>query len=90
MAKYRIKVYHELYCDYIVESDSEEAAIEKLCRHEDLWTSYGDTWGPHERALEYSGIECDTEETWVSGPFATSHDTIRLPKWDVEAEEEEE
>jgi hypothetical protein len=88
MNKYRIKAMHEVYCDYIVEAENEDAAIEKLCRIEEPWTSYsgGELFGADDALLEHHGIEIDLEESWVSGVCASKRQTHTYPHWEVTEE----
>ena len=70
MPRYRIEAMHEVYCDYIVEADSEKEAVEKLCCAEELWTAYvGEpvSFGPDDTVLARHDIEIDTSESWISG-----------------------
>lgn len=88
MARYRIKAMHEVYCDYIVDADNEDEAVEKLCRVEEPWTSYsgGELFGADEHLLELHGIEIDLEDSWVSGVCALRQQTHTCPDWEVTEE----
>lgn len=88
MKKYRIKAMHEVHCDYIVEAENEDAAIEELCRIEEPWTSYsgGELFGADDALLEHHGIEIDLENSWVSGVRALKKRTHTCPDWEVTEE----
>ncbi len=88
MTRYRIKAMHEVYCDYIVDADNEDEAVEKLCRVEDPWTSYsgGELFGADDHLLELHGIEIDLEDSWVSGVGAVKRRTDTYPNWEVTEE----
>lgn len=95
MPKYRIPVMHEVYCDYLIEAESEAAALDRLHEVSDegyeLWTSYhnGETWGPCDHTLDNLGIECDMDAAWVSCPLAREYEVRRVHKWEAELEDDE-
>lgn len=79
--RYEIEALHEIQARYIVEADSHEEAIEKLCNSEPIVEYSQGTFGPDEYGLKRQNIEI--KDIWCGGPGPSGRASMRRD-WDVE------
>ena len=78
---FRIKAIHEIEAQYIVEAESYNAAVTKLCGSDPIAEYTQGTFGPDDEGLERQGIK--VEDVWCNGPGPSGRIQVTRD-WEVE------
>ena len=97
MNKFRIRASHTVYLTYVVEADTFEQALDKLCNR-DIFTTHGcgsgELFGPYVDYVDDVEVDWDDRCECDGDPSPTGaliqHWPIRQWVWEEEEEEERE